>query len=236
MQIRTDVNQILNQRANVPAQKNQSPPTIRQDSPNRNSTNQLQGTITNNLQMERTMSEALTIAQSSQHVLQKAMVVSSRLKSIAAQAMTTGKVDTNELQVTLSDIQSTMQSVGEQIIAPPQNLATNVNEIPELPQIGNDINNVINAAQNTLGGTIPNEQEINTMDLQLQEHAVSLNDVINQLENNMNTLGNQYSRGENFNSPEITANTANMIGENPTNALAVQGNINRTNVQKIFAL
>jgi len=70
------------------------------------------------IQRDKAMMDALIIAQSSRVLVQKAMDISARLRSIASQAMTTGMVNREALSTEMADIQGTMQSHGEIVTIP----------------------------------------------------------------------------------------------------------------------
>ncbi len=59
---------------------------------NRAVSQDLQQSLGNRLSMDRTLVDALTVAQVSTSLVQKAMVVSSRLRNIAAEAATTHNI------------------------------------------------------------------------------------------------------------------------------------------------
>lgn len=80
--------------------------------------NQLNNDVTAKLQRDRAMIDALTIAQSSRVLVQKAMDISARLMAIANQAMTTGSVNTEQLSTEMAGIQGTMQTYGEIVQVP----------------------------------------------------------------------------------------------------------------------
>lgn len=71
-----------------------------------------------NLSAKRTQLDALIIAQVSKNVLDKALVISSRLKSIASAAFLTGRIDNEEVMTQLSHIQGTMSQYGERVLTP----------------------------------------------------------------------------------------------------------------------
>ncbi len=63
----------------------------------------------------RALNDAMNIARLSQTVLQKAMMISSRLQNIATEAMTTGTVRDAELSSILADMNATLDRFGENI-------------------------------------------------------------------------------------------------------------------------
>ena len=60
--------------------------------------------MTKRLRRERSLENALSIAQISQQLIQKVMTITQQLKQIANQAMTTGRVNTDELNRVVADI------------------------------------------------------------------------------------------------------------------------------------
>jgi hypothetical protein len=89
----------------------------------------LQQTMLNRLQRERALGDALSVAQMSRSLIQKAIIISSQLRSIASQALTPGGIDQNELNQVVSTIDSSMQQFGE-IILPPVTIQTVNIDIP----------------------------------------------------------------------------------------------------------
>ena len=69
---------------------------------------------------DRSLGSAFSIAQVSNNIIQKAILISSRLKSIAAQAIASGKIDTSQMEIALSDINSTIDSYNLNVVAPIQ--------------------------------------------------------------------------------------------------------------------
>ncbi len=70
------------------------------------------------LQRDRAMADALVIAQSSRQIVQKAIDASSRMRAIAFEAMTTGRVDIEQLNVEIAGIQGTFAGQGETVSVP----------------------------------------------------------------------------------------------------------------------
>lgn len=70
------------------------------------------------LQKDRAIADALAIAQSSRQIIQKALDASFRLRSIAFAAMTTGKVNMDDLNVEISSIRGAFSGTGESVSIP----------------------------------------------------------------------------------------------------------------------
>ncbi|HOP61978.1 MAG TPA: hypothetical protein PK358_06275 [Spirochaetota bacterium] len=70
------------------------------------------------LKRDRAMADALAIAQSSRQIIQKAMDASSRLRSIAFQAMTTGKVNMDDLNMEIAGLREAFAGSGESVAIP----------------------------------------------------------------------------------------------------------------------
>ncbi len=71
--------------------------------------------------------EAMVLAQISKSVIDKAIAISSRLRSMAGQALATGVIDNEEVQTELSRMQGTISQYGEKIFTP----APDVGEVKE---------------------------------------------------------------------------------------------------------
>src|SRR5574340_802427 len=103
MKINTDVNEIIFRQAknNLISPKQSSIPA---SAGNYSSSPNISGETLSSMDMERSLMEALSIAQMSQSILHKAMTVSTRLRNIVSQAFTTGKINTDELNRSISEI------------------------------------------------------------------------------------------------------------------------------------
>ena len=74
------------------------------------------------------MIDALAIAQSSRDLVQKALNISSRLMSLASEAMITGRVNMDELAGQMSSINGSMGNYGERVSVPVENSRAAVND------------------------------------------------------------------------------------------------------------
>ncbi len=78
----------------------------------------IQNSLVSRLQRERALGDALSIAQMSQAVIQKAMNVTSRLRSIASQAFSGGGVNSADLNQVVSQIDNLIGEYGESVSLP----------------------------------------------------------------------------------------------------------------------
>ncbi len=108
----------------------------------------IQSSFVSRLQRERALGDALSIAQMSQSVIQKAMNVTSRLRSIASQAFGGSGVNTEDLNRVLSQIDNIIGEYGESVPTPAvdpgqgrgSNMATAVENLERLRETAGGMN------------------------------------------------------------------------------------------------
>ncbi len=115
--------------------------------------NKLASDISSRLQQDRATIDALTIAQTSMVIIQKAIDISARLKAIAFQAMTTGNVNVRELGNELAEIQGTMQTYGE-VVTVPVNGSTFSKQNTLNSDIPAEMTKMVSAAETMSSGTM----------------------------------------------------------------------------------
>ncbi len=102
--------------------------------------------------IKRSMSDALSIAQMSQNVIQRALSIALRLKSIASAAIATGDIDRRALDETMIEIRS---ALGERApIAPPASISTPAafQSDVDFPAIGDELKLMRDAAESASKG------------------------------------------------------------------------------------
>jgi len=192
--------------------------------------------ISDRLSVERSLGDALSIAQMSQNVIQKALSISSRLKGIAAAAMATGSVNTQALNETLNDIRSTMDFYGEKVPSPMQSgAAPSSAKIIEIPDMREALSSV-----RDLAGTL--EKGIYNQSDRIEALSRNLNDLLTQYritENRITDLMRETAAGFTPATPtrsgELLGKITAAITSNPDYALSVQGNINHNVAERLMA-
>ena len=220
MKITTDVNAGMRPTGSV-SSRTQVQPT--ESTANRNS--QLTTDISAKLQRDKAMIDALTIAQSSRTLVQKAMDVSARMRTIAYQAMTTGSVDTQELGNEIAGIQGTMQTYGEIVSIPVSNTAGKT-VLP--PEFSNEMTKMRTAAQQIASGEKADPELFTQSGSRLSAIAAKADKKISDM---AASLGSSAKNLYALNSKNPVSGTADMIVNNPEMSLTVQGNINPETVK-----
>jgi hypothetical protein len=219
MKITTDLSQVLSTRPQAQIPRSPQIASARQQEQMQVRIDQ---SITDRLTMERSLNDAMSITQMSHTLLQKAMVVSSRLRSVAEQTIVSGRTDSGELQTAMAEIQGAMQQYGERIAAP-------------AVQAQEGVQRVIAAAGAYQAGTAPGTQELNAIDRQLSGGLAETGRTVEQLQERLQALARSLPEPEGFNPGSAGPETARMITENGTLALNVQGHISREATARLIA-
>jgi hypothetical protein len=183
--------------------------------------------------MERSLNDALNIAQISQSLLQKAMTVSSRLRNIAEQTIVTGRTDHDELRSTIADIQASMQHYGE-VVAPPPVSVTGGGQIPPMPQVMRDVRQVVAAVDQLGTGTVPDAGAMDGLNASLQSQSVEAGHAVADIQGRLQGVVGSYPLPADFNAASAVPATSDLIVMNPAPALGVQGNLNRDAVVRVL--
>jgi hypothetical protein len=189
-----------------------------------------------NLSQKRTLVDAVIITQIAQDFFQKAVLISSKLKSLASDAINSGKIKGPELNDTLKDISSLnkiQDGFAATITVQSDTNLNRVGVISEMPQIQTmqtkeDINSLNEFANDLSSGNV-NLKKIDRINENLTNKASAADRSFNQLiskfpipDNIVKTNGGssvvKYS--------EVAQNTVSQIEKYPQAALKSQGNIN----------
>lgn len=189
--------------------------------------------LQSSLNMEKALNDALTIAQASQNVIQKAINLSAKLRSIAADAINSGKVDSIELNEALSSIKSDMKSYGEVVNAPVMN-STSAKEI-QPPDIKNEITylkshiDTINSNKNRNSSGL--DEVIKTLQIKSDLGRAAIQSIHGKLNGIYSDIQNR-----NGTDPQsaVTALKKSITSE-PQISIYAQGNINRDSSEKILS-
>jgi hypothetical protein len=174
------------------------------------------------MQREKSLIDALAIAQSSRELVQKALNVSSRLMSLASEAMITGRVNMDELSSQMSSINGSMGSYGERVNVPVEGTPVPVDDVQvKLDESFARLKE--KGAELQKGKMVPAED--------FEPVAVKLKEISSEIDVKVNSYSAELGSVKkiedfNFNYPGLNKSTAEMVIGNPVRSLEVQGNIN----------
>jgi len=174
----------------------------------------------------RSLSEALSISQMSQSIVQKALVLASQLQGIATKSFATGRVNTAELADIVATANSTyenygtqIQPIAEKIILPEISSTTTEKDLKDLK----DLANKPIAGEDYL-------QEVNEVISGIQNNKKDIDQAVLKLEK---ILGIK-SKKQDFPNEKINNFLKKEIATNHLGAFDAQGNILPENVKKLF--
>jgi len=178
------------------------------------------------MQRERTIIDALTIAQSSRDIIQKALNISSQLMGLVSDAMATGSINKNQLSNQIQSINSIIENYGEIVSAP---ISSNTQPPVRYEQIGinENLTSLRDMATDVQSGRSMTPKDFEPITINLNTIVSELNVKIN------NYLKDMGSINKNNNFQELSKNTTAIIRSNPRYALEMQGNINYETTKKL---
>ena len=113
---------------------------------------------TQNFSRSKAIVDAVVINQIAQSFFQKAIMISSRLKSIASEAQTGGNIKNEELNVTLNSINSSLNEIQEQASGPvghaQDNIMLHTGVTVSVPQINDEVKAMKNFSGDILSGRV----------------------------------------------------------------------------------
>jgi len=196
---------------------------------NRAANLELQQGISNRLSMDRSLADALSIAQVSASLVQKAIVVSSRLRNIAAEALASGRIDTAALEETVSQIPADLERFSDVMPGHPRvNMDAGTARTVNVSDI---LAETAGVAENIRQGNIPGEEIFNRLDDNLVARQRDLGEVAAGLENRIGARGPVFKDV----TPNLTGSTVETIIGKPGDALAAQGNVIAENAAALTA-
>ncbi len=192
---------------------------------------QHQNLVISQMARERALSDALSIAQMSFSIIQQAMEVSSRLRNIASQSMTSGRVDMAELQVAISQIPEGIRDSGRSISSPVQTAPAPM-ELPATETAADTVR-LRGIAENMTGGTIPQAGEFDDLQKRLSGRASVIEKNIAEISREMGLISGNYGSLASG-SPERISLASDSILSRPGQALISQGNISHDAVNHLL--
>jgi len=172
---------------------------------------------------ERSVGEALSIAQMSQNLIQRAMAISLRLQNIAAEAMFTGKINAREVNEAVTDIRAVFANFGEHFTVPPQLAGRASSNIPRIPEIASEMRTMQDIAINLKNGNLDHAGRIDALYKNLNDKSRSVRALQDEIVGSMKTTAAEHG----LNSQELASRVKSAIEKNPVHAMHAQGNINR---------
>ena len=177
--------------------------------------------FTAKMQRDKSMIDALAIAQSSRDLVQKALNVSSRLMSLASEAMVTGQVNIGELAGQVSSLNGSMGNYGERVSVPVERNSIPVDDVQV--KMRESFEQLNYKAAEMMSGRVVDRKEFEPIQTNLKSAASGIDARINTLSaelgvpKGIETSNVDYSR--------LNRNTTGLVVNNPAAALRVQGNI-----------
>lgn len=173
------------------------------------------------LQRDKSVIDALAIAQSSRELVQKALNVSSRLMSLASEAMTTGRVNVEEVSTQVSVINGSMGSYGESFTVPVQGTPAPGDNMQK--KLDDSFVKLKEKARQMVSGTPVTQKDFEPAAAVLKELGSELDVQIKKYTADLGITGK--IEDFNFNYQNLNRNTADLVVNNPVKALETQGNI-----------
>jgi hypothetical protein len=199
--------------------------------------------LTSHVRNVRNLIDAISISLVAQSLIQKAITVSSRLRNISQEALITGKMDTQEYEISLSDINTSLREIDNIYTSPilraysdiRTGVTSRVNVNNKLPDIRNEIDFLINL---TSKGGILEKNNIEKIDRTIN----SLKEVIEKTDippfMEMGKIPFELTDYENSMNARESQKTIKKVGSqiinNPEMALVAQGNIHTASVENLF--
>jgi hypothetical protein len=202
-----------------------------------NLTREISSSTLQNLSQKRSFVDAVIITQIAQDFFQKAILISSKLKNLAAETLTTGKIKETELNDTLQGI-SSLNKIQDGFAAAStvQNNANlnHVGVIIQIPQIQmkEDIDSLKEFANDLTAGNI-NLKKIDRINENLSNKASAAGNSFKQFITKL-SVPESIVADSVVKFPELSQNTVSQIAKYPQAALISQGNINYEAVKNLL--
>ncbi|HOT45558.1 MAG TPA: hypothetical protein PLM53_11985 [Spirochaetota bacterium] len=230
MVIKTDVGGMPLTRAPLPRTASDAPAPRHDGETQRAATRN----ITERLNIERSLGDALSVAQMSQNVIQRAISISMRLKSIAATAMATGNLNTQALTEAMYDIRSAMGDYGEQVPNPVRPVNAPSANIIELPDISGTLSSVRDIAENIRKGDFNQTRQTDEVRKNLAWHLTNYRTAEDKITFMMRETATGSAPVSGIRSAELVGQIKTAMIANPDNALSIQGNINHATAVRLM--
>lgn len=231
MMIKTDLSSIALNRSTL--NRDTAPPPVARNTAE--TSRMSPHSIVNRLTIERSLGDALSIAQMSQNIIQKAMAISLRLSNIAASAMASGRINTQELNETLSDIRSALGSYGEEVPAPMQIGSAPSANRGGTPDVRNAVKSIQAIAHNLQNGDNNQSESIEAVRRHLGEQLNNYRLSENRITALMRETAPETAATAPLTAGALADQIRTSIEANPQRALSIQGNINHAAAERLMA-
>ena len=175
------------------------------------------------MQREKSLIDALAIAQSSRELVQKALNISSRLMSLASEAMVTGRVNMDEVSTQMSSINGSMGNYGERVSVsvPAEGTPVPVDNVHV--KLDESFARIKERAGDMLAGKPVDKKDFEPITVNLKEITSEIDVKISSYTAELGSV--KKIEDFNFNYTGLNRNTADIVVNNPARALVAQGNI-----------
>ncbi len=174
------------------------------------------------IQRDKSLADALAIAQSSREMVQKAITISMRLMSLASEAMVTGRVNMDELATHMSSINGSMGNFGERVSVTVSGGQMPVKET--VVNIDDQLKNLGSKTMDMIEGKKVESREFEPVVENLRAAASEIDAKIKRYSGELGVSGAAINFGADYSA--LNSKTAASIVGSPGSALAAQGNIN----------
>jgi len=178
--------------------------------------------VISKMQRDKSVIDALAIAQSSRELVQKALNVSARLMSLASEAMVTGRVNVDEVSSQVSVINGSIGSYGESISVPVQGTPVPADNVQK--RLDESFARIKERAEQMISGKPVAKKEFEPVTANLEGIGSELDVQIKKYSAELGSI--KKIEDFNFNYRGLNKNTAELVVNNPAGALESQGNIN----------
>jgi hypothetical protein len=185
--------------------------------------------------IERALGDALSIAQMSQDIIQRAMTISLQLKSIAASAIASGRINQTELSQALSEMRTALGRYGEDIPPPAQASSLRSARVPDMPDISAELKSLRDVATDMNNGTIDRAAALDGVTRGLGAKLTAFRTAGDAIAAQMRESSTAGAAGEQVPLHELVSRIKGHIAANPASALSAQGNINYTAADRLMS-
>jgi hypothetical protein len=185
--------------------------------------------------IERALGDALSIAQMSQNIIQRAMTISLQLKSIAASAIASGRINQTELSQALSEMRSAFGRYGEDMAPPAQAASLRSAKVPDMPDISADMKSLRDIAHDLHNGATDRAAALDGVMRGLGEKLAAFRTAGDAITALMRESSAGGPAGKQFLPRELVSQLKERIAANPSSALLAQGNINYTAADRLMS-
>jgi hypothetical protein len=199
--------------------------------------------LTSRLESEKRLSEALSMVQTAHSVIQKAMSISSRLRSMAGEYIATGKADNDELNRIISEIKSytSANTKGQTMsITMPPLSEGHVNNAKKpitikVPDASEELKHLSGAAEELQSGKKPSPERFADIEGSLTTKSSIAVSAMKIVLPPMNIMVDEHlSRSNITDAGKSAESLSGAIEKNSVSALYAQGNLRKENVKSLL--